>query len=99
MVSATGLSFRFVIADYYNEKFRTGKDSNLPTFDCLLDLIDHYRTETAFWTINNECVRMLFPLSREEAAVPEAIRQMDIESIELYLQALKQGKEHMRDIR
>ena len=68
-------------------------------FDYLLDLVDHYRRETAFWTVNNECVRMLFPLSREEAAVPEAIRHMDIESIELYLQALKQGKEHNRNIR
>ena len=42
---------------------------------------------------------MLFPLSREEAAVPEAVRHMDIESIELYMQALKRGKEHNRDIR
>lgn len=85
--------------EYVDEKFRAGSDSSLPKFDNLLDLVDHYRRETAFWTINNECVRMLFPLSREEASVPEAIRHMDIDSIELYMQALKRGKEHMRDIR
>lgn len=42
---------------------------------------------------------MLFPLSRKETSLPEEIQQMDLDSIEMYFKALKEGKEHVRDIR
>ena len=42
---------------------------------------------------------MLFPLSRKETSVPDEIRTLDMKSIEMYFKALKEGKEHVRDIR
>lgn len=80
-------------------QFSTGADPKLPKFSCLLDLVDYYKQETRFWTAKDECVRILFPLSRKETSLPEEILKMDLESIDMYFKALKEGKEHVRDIR
>ncbi|XP_045177469.2 uncharacterized protein LOC123537756 [Mercenaria mercenaria] len=80
-------------------QFTTGADPMLPKFSSLLDLVEHYKQETRFWTAKDECVRILFPLTRKETSLPEEIQKMDLESIEMYFKALKEGKEHVRDIR
>ncbi|KAL4217307.1 hypothetical protein ACF0H5_023758 [Mactra antiquata] len=84
---------------YCNGVITTGADPKLPHFSSILELVDHYKQETRFWTSQEECVRVLFPLSRKETSLPEEIQQMDMESIEMYFKALKEGKEHVRDIR
>ncbi|WAR10009.1 CRADD-like protein [Mya arenaria] len=63
------------------------------------DEYDNEGSQTRFWTSNSECVRILFPLSRKETSVPDEIRTMDMKSVDLYFRALKEGKEHVRDIR
>ena len=84
---------------YRNGQVSTGENGDLPVFSCLLELVDHYRHETVFWTINCQCVRILFPLSRMESSLPDVIQEMDMKSVEMYIKALKMGTEHVRDIR
>ncbi|XP_052813150.1 uncharacterized protein LOC128240533 [Mya arenaria] len=84
---------------YHEGKITTGLSADLPKFDCIKTMVDYYRSQTRFWTSNSECVRILFPLSRKETSVPDEIRTMDMKSVDLYFRALKEGKEHVRDIR
>ena len=84
---------------YVKGKITTGPNADLPKFDCLKDLVDHYMKQTSFWTIQGECIRILFPLSRKESQVPDEIRTMDMQSVDMYFKALKEGREHVRDIR
>ncbi|KAH3826832.1 uncharacterized protein LOC127881359 isoform X2 [Dreissena polymorpha] len=92
-------SITHVPLSYHKGKVTTGVSENLPKFECILFMVKYYCSQTRFWTMDGQCVRMLFPLSRKETSVPDEIRTLDMKSIEMYFKALKEGKEHVRDIR